>query len=142
MDVLARLDRTRGACNVLEHPFYERWSAGELSAGELSLLRGRVPPRGAGAGGGLAGSGREGRAGIAEGLSAHAEEEAAHVELWDGFARAAGMREAPAGNGPLVADAGVRTGMDGGRGPARAPGGAVRDRGEPAGDRRGRSWRA
>ena len=50
MDVLARLDETRAAINVLEHPFYQRWSAGELSAGELALLRRRVPPRGGRAG--------------------------------------------------------------------------------------------
>ena len=28
MDVLARLDRARAATDVLEHPFYQRWSAG------------------------------------------------------------------------------------------------------------------
>ena len=27
MDVIARLDEARGAINVLEHPFYRRWSA-------------------------------------------------------------------------------------------------------------------
>jgi pyrroloquinoline-quinone synthase len=89
MDVLARLDEARSATNVLEHPFYERWSAGELSAGELSvyareyrhavlaLVRAseqvavKVEP--------------EHRAG----LERHAEEEAAHVALWDEFAAAA-----------------------------------------------------
>ena len=25
MDILARLDEARGATNVLEHPFYQRW---------------------------------------------------------------------------------------------------------------------
>ena len=40
MDVLARLDETRAAINVLEHPFYQRWSAGELSAGELARYAG------------------------------------------------------------------------------------------------------
>ena len=40
MDVLARLDEARRATNVLEHPFYQRWSAGELSAGELSCYAG------------------------------------------------------------------------------------------------------
>ena len=45
-DVLARLDQARGECNVLEHPFYERWSAGELSARGARVLRGRVSPRG------------------------------------------------------------------------------------------------
>ena len=40
MDLIARLDTERAACNVLEHPFYQRWSAGELSAGELALYAG------------------------------------------------------------------------------------------------------
>ena len=40
MDVLARLDETRSAINVLEHPFYQRWSAGELSASELARYAG------------------------------------------------------------------------------------------------------
>ena len=40
MDVLAKLDQTRGAINVLEHPFYQRWSAGDLSAEELALYAG------------------------------------------------------------------------------------------------------
>src|SRR3979411_3398751 len=40
MYVLARLDEARGAINVLEHPFYQRWTAGELSAEELSCYAG------------------------------------------------------------------------------------------------------
>ena len=40
MDVLARLDEARGAISVLEHPFYQRWSAGELSARELGVYAG------------------------------------------------------------------------------------------------------
>ncbi|HEV3318353.1 MAG TPA: iron-containing redox enzyme family protein [Solirubrobacteraceae bacterium] len=89
MDVLARLDEARRATNVLEHPFYERWSAGELSAGELSLYAGeyrhavlalaRASEQVA------AKAGPEHRAG----LRRHAEEEAAHVALWDEFAHAA-----------------------------------------------------
>jgi pyrroloquinoline-quinone synthase len=89
MDVLARLDEARSATNVLEHPFYERWSAGELSAGELSVYAGeyrhavlalaRASEQVA------AKVGPEHRAG----LERHAEEEAAHVALWDDFAHAA-----------------------------------------------------
>ena len=40
MDVLARLDETRGAISVLEHPFYQRWSSGELGAAELGIYAG------------------------------------------------------------------------------------------------------
>ena len=41
MDILARLDEARAAVNVLEHPFYQRWSAGELSSDELSFYAGQ-----------------------------------------------------------------------------------------------------
>ena len=40
MDVIASLDQMRTAINVLEHPFYERWSAGELTARELGCYAG------------------------------------------------------------------------------------------------------
>ncbi len=40
MDVLARIDQARREYNVLEHPFYQRWSAGELSAEELGFYAG------------------------------------------------------------------------------------------------------
>ena len=41
MDVIARIDQARRDCNVLEHPFYQRWSAGELSAEELDFYAGQ-----------------------------------------------------------------------------------------------------
>ena len=44
MDVLARLDETRSAINVLEHPFYQRWSAGDLSAEELAIYAAEYRP--------------------------------------------------------------------------------------------------
>jgi pyrroloquinoline-quinone synthase len=100
MDVLGRLDEARRATDVLEHPFYERWSAGELSAGELSVYAGeyrhavlalaRASERAAAA------AGPEHRAG----LERHAAEEAAHVALWDEFARAA---RSAAGSEPTIA---------------------------------------
>jgi pyrroloquinoline-quinone synthase len=101
MDVLARLDEARGATNVLEHPFYERWSAGELSARELSVYAGeyrhavlalaRASEQVA------AKVGPEHRAG----LERHAEEEAAHVALWDEFDRAVRAQDVGAGDGPV-----------------------------------------
>jgi pyrroloquinoline-quinone synthase len=88
MDVLARLDEARRATNVLEHPFYERWSAGELSARELNVYAGEYRHAVlalARASALLASSiGSEYRAG----LERHAEQERAHVALWDEFARA------------------------------------------------------
>jgi pyrroloquinoline-quinone synthase len=94
MDVLTKLDQARAEINVLEHPFYERWSAGELSAEELARYAGEyrhavlalartsadVADRAAAS---------PAAAGDAAGLARHAEEEAAHVELWERFERAA-----------------------------------------------------
>ncbi len=89
MDVLARLDEARSATNVLEHPFYERWSAGELNADELSVYAGEyrhaVVALAQASERVAAKAGPEHRAG----LERHACEEAAHVALWDEFARAA-----------------------------------------------------
>ena len=89
MDVIARLDEARRAKNVLEHPFYERWSAGELSAAELSVYAGEyrhaVVALAQASAQAAAAAGAEHRVG----LERHAEEEAAHVALWDEFARAA-----------------------------------------------------
>lgn len=95
MDVLSRLDATRGATNVLEHPFYQRWSAGQLSAAELSRYAGEY--RHAVVALAEASARAAAKAGPAhrEGLRRHAEEEAAHVALWDGFAHATGASAAP-----------------------------------------------
>jgi pyrroloquinoline-quinone synthase len=97
MDVLAQLDKARAATNVLEHPFYQRWSAGELSAVELELYAGEyrhavvaLADASALAAERARTSGRAStESGPAEGLRRHAEEEAAHVALWEQFERAA-----------------------------------------------------
>ena len=36
-----RIEQARTRWNVLEHPFYERWSAGELSRDELARYSGQ-----------------------------------------------------------------------------------------------------
>jgi pyrroloquinoline-quinone synthase len=75
---------------VLEHPFYVRWSAGELSREELARYSGQYRH----ATEALARLCRE-TAEVApdrhrDEISAHAAEEEAHVGLWDGFVEAAG----------------------------------------------------
>lgn len=90
MDLWSRLDDVLARWNVLEHPFYRRWSAGELSREDLARYAGQyrhavvalaeAADRAAHAAGG---------ADRAE-LAAHAGEEAAHVAPWDAFAGAAG----------------------------------------------------
>jgi pyrroloquinoline-quinone synthase len=90
MDVLARIDEARRECDVLEHPFYQRWSAGELSAEELGFYAGEyrraVVALAEASHSAAAKAGEEHRAG----LERHAVEERSHIALWDEFARAAG----------------------------------------------------
>ncbi|CAN5725660.1 N/A [soil metagenome] len=86
MDLFRRLDDSRERWNVLRHPFYRRWSAGELTGDELAFYAGEY---------------RHAVVALAEAseaaadacerdlraeLLAHAREERAHVELWDRFA--------------------------------------------------------
>lgn len=81
--VWERIEAARERHDVLTHPFYIRWSAGELTREELAAYSGQY---------------RHAVTAIADlstyaadslpqrpELSAHAEEERAHVALWDGF---------------------------------------------------------
>jgi pyrroloquinoline-quinone synthase len=101
MEIFDLLDAVRRRINVLEHPFYERWSAGELTPGELGFYTGEY---------------RHAVVALAEAsrlaatkagpeyepsLRRHAEEEAAHVDLWDDFARAVGAADAGECREPL-----------------------------------------
>jgi pyrroloquinoline-quinone synthase len=96
MDVFARIDEARRQCNVLEHPFYQRWSAGELSPEELAFYAGQY--RHAVVALAQASSDAAAKAGMEHrtGLERHAAEEHSHVALWDEFAKAAGASAGPA----------------------------------------------
>ena len=80
--LIAQLDAVRERYNVLEHPFYARWSAGELSADELARYSGQY---------------RHAVVALADAAqragSDHAEEERAHVALWDAFAAELDVRD-------------------------------------------------
>jgi pyrroloquinoline-quinone synthase len=93
MDIFAQLDEARRRTNVLDHPFYQRWSAGELEPQELELYAGEYRHAVVA----LAETSRLAaeQAGLehAPGLTRHAQEEASHVELWDEFARAVATQE-------------------------------------------------
>jgi pyrroloquinoline-quinone synthase len=71
--------------NVLRHPFYTRWSAGELEPGELTRYAGQYRH----AVEALA-TMTERAAERHDSLRPHADEEASHVSLWDEFAHATG----------------------------------------------------
>lgn len=94
MDLFERIRAAGERWNVLEHPFYLRWSRGELTVDELGLYAGEYRH----AVGALAEAARA-AAELADpacrpALERHAEEEAAHVGLWEGFAEAAGAEPA------------------------------------------------
>jgi pyrroloquinoline-quinone synthase len=90
MDLIASLDAERAARSVLEHPFYQRWSAGELSAHELALYAGEYRHAVAALARASALAASEAPREHASMLAEHAREEDAHVELWESFAAAAG----------------------------------------------------
>jgi pyrroloquinoline-quinone synthase len=93
MDVLARLDETRHAINVLEHPFYLRWSAGELSAEELARYAGQYRHAVSALARASELAAEKAAPADTAGLRRHAEEETGHIKLWEEFARVAGARE-------------------------------------------------
>src|ERR1700689_1435107 len=92
MDIIARLDQTRAQINVLEHPFYQRWSAGALSERELAAYAGQYHHAVialACASMAAAGAAREPHK---RGLPVPAEEERAHVSVWRRFVDVANPR--------------------------------------------------
>jgi pyrroloquinoline-quinone synthase len=114
MDVLARLDQTRAANSILEHPFYRRWSAGELGAPELSCYAGEYRHAVIALAEASALAAAKAAPAHATLLRAHAAEEAAHVAMWDEFARAAGARPAPGAPALAETEACVQAWREGG----------------------------
>ncbi len=83
-----RIERSRKRWDVLRHPFYQRWSAGELSAQELANYSGQyrhaveaIATLSASVAGDLPERAE---------LRRHAAEERGHVRLWDGFVNTSG----------------------------------------------------
>ncbi len=80
MDLIERLDAVRERWDLLEHPFYRRWSCGELRKDELAHYAGEYRHAV------VALAETAGRSGNTE----LAQEEADHVTLWEDFAAAFG----------------------------------------------------
>jgi pyrroloquinoline-quinone synthase len=87
MDIFALLDQTRQRIDVLDHPFYQRWNAGELEPQELDFYAGEYRHA-------VLALAEVSRLAAAQAgaphraeLARHAEEELGHIELWDDFAR-------------------------------------------------------
>jgi pyrroloquinoline-quinone synthase len=85
MEFFEELDAVRERWDVLDHPFYTRWSEGTLTRDELAYYSGQYRHAVVA----LAEAAR-GAADAEPSLEPHAAEEAAHVELWDGFVDAVG----------------------------------------------------
>ena len=90
MDFFAEIDAVRARWNVLEHPFYTRWSAGELTLDELALYSGQYRHAVTALAEASANTAAVADADLARALRGHAAEEASHVELWDRFTGAVG----------------------------------------------------
>jgi pyrroloquinoline-quinone synthase len=103
MEILASLDEARSAINVLEHPFYQRWSAGELSAAELRCYAGQYQHAVIALACASARAADSASPADRPGLWRHAEEEETHVALWNAFARAAGAAPSAAASDPPLA---------------------------------------
>jgi pyrroloquinoline-quinone synthase len=76
VNLIQRLDAVCDRLDILRHPFYRRWEAGELTRDDLAFYAGEY---------------RHAVCALADladtaSLQEHAAEEAAHVALWDQFA--------------------------------------------------------
>lgn len=88
--VWQRIEQSRARYNVLEHPFYVRWSAGELSAEELARYAGQYRHATEAIARLCADAAEAAPPAHRREIEAHAEDEQAHIKLWDDFVAAAG----------------------------------------------------
>ena len=86
--IWARIEAGGQRWDVLRHPFYRRWSAGELSAGELAFYAGQYSHAVTAIAAMSAAAANAMRERMD--LARHAAEEEGHVRLWDGFVAAVG----------------------------------------------------
>ncbi|MEX2253593.1 MAG: iron-containing redox enzyme family protein [Thermoleophilaceae bacterium] len=98
MEFFDRLEAVREQWNVLEHPFYQRWSRGELDREELAFYAGEYRHAVIALAEATEAAARASEPEVRAELAEHAAEEAAHVDMWDEFAFAL---EAEAGRAPL-----------------------------------------
>jgi pyrroloquinoline-quinone synthase len=88
--VWERIEQSRARHNVLEHPFYVRWSAGELTSEELARYAGQYRHATEALARLCRQAAEDAPERRQEEIASHAAEEEAHVGLWDGFVEAAG----------------------------------------------------
>ena len=85
-----RIEESRARHNVLEHPFYVKWSAGELTREELARYAGQYRHATEALARLCRQAAESAPAEHRDEIEAHASEEEGHVGLWDGFVEAAG----------------------------------------------------
>jgi len=85
LTIWERIENARQRWDVLRHPFYQRWTAGELTAEELAHYSGQYRHAVT-----AIAEVSENVAGDRSDLAQHAVEEREHVELWDDFVDATG----------------------------------------------------
>ena len=90
MDFFDRIEHARERWDVLRHPFYRRWSDGELTREELGFYAGEYRHAVAALATCLEAAADAAEPAVRAQLEEHAAEEAAHVGLWDAFAAALG----------------------------------------------------
>ena len=90
MDFFERLEAVRDRWNVLEHPFYQRWSNGDLTADELSFYAGEYRHAVVALAEAVEATARASDPALKAELEEHVAEELAHVDLWDEFTQAVG----------------------------------------------------
>jgi pyrroloquinoline-quinone synthase len=99
MELWTRLEVVADRLSVLRHPFYRRWSAGELTSEELARYSGQYRHAVLALAEAARAASRSPEAGAdAPVLAAHAREEAEHVNLWDEFVASVGGDSAAEAN--------------------------------------------
>jgi pyrroloquinoline-quinone synthase len=88
--VWKRIEEIRAQNNVLEHPFYVRWSAGELSPDELARYSGQYRHATEALAKLCADAAELAPEAHRDEIERHAAEEQDHIGLWDDFVEAAG----------------------------------------------------
>jgi pyrroloquinoline-quinone synthase len=102
----SRFDEIAERWNVLAHPFYQRWSRGELSREELARYSGQYRHAVVALARASQKAAPSADGPLREHFERHAAEEAGHVELWDRFVDAVGgERAAPTTETAICAEA-------------------------------------
>jgi pyrroloquinoline-quinone synthase len=90
VDFWNRLEQVRSEWNVLEHPFYQRWSDGDLTREELAFYAGQYRHAVVALADASTSAAAKAELSIRPELEQHAAEETSHISLWDEFASIVG----------------------------------------------------